>query len=81
MEGAHKSPYEYDIGRSHAKVAEDVIAYAAMSPEHGIKKVKQLEQQMYKHAKNLEFEAAADLRDEIIRLKDVIFGKLDMKAG
>ncbi len=81
LEGARKSPYEYDMGRSRAKVAEDVIAYAAMSPEHGMKKVKQLEQKMYDHAKNLEFEEAAKLRDEIIRLKDIILGKPETKAG
>lgn len=81
MEGARKSPYEYDMGKSRAKVAEDIIAYATMSPEHGMKKVKQLEQKMYKHAKNLEFEEAANIRDEIIRLKDIILGKPVTKAG
>ncbi len=81
MEGARKLPYEYDLGKSRAKVAEDVITYALMSPEHGMKKVKQLEQKMYEHAKNLEFEEAANIRDEIIRLKDIVLGKPETKVG
>ncbi len=81
MEGARRSPYEYDVGRSRSKVAEDIVAYAAMAPEHGMKQVKQLEQKMYQYAKNLEFEEAAEVRDEIIRLKDIIFGKPEAKAS
>ena len=81
MEGARKLPYEYDLGKTRAKVAEDIIQYSRLSPEHGMKKVKQLEQKMYEHAKNLEFEEAAQVRDEIIRLKDIILGKPQSKAG
>ena len=81
MEGARRTPYEYDLGKSRAKVAEDIIEYSRMSPEHGMKKVKQLEQKMYEHAKNLEFEEAANIRDEIIRLKNFILGKPETKAG
>lgn len=81
MEGARRLPYEYDAGGSRSRVAEDIIAYAVMAPEHGMKKVKQLEQKMYQHAKNLEFEEAAEMRDEIIRLKDIILGKPTAKAG
>ncbi len=81
MEGARRTPYEYDMGKSRAKVAEDVIEYSRMSPEHGMKKVKQLEQKMYEHAKNLEFEEAAKIRDEIIRLKDIILGKPETKVS
>ena len=81
MEGARKLPYEYDLGKTRAKVAEDIIQYSRLSPEHGMKKVKQLEQKMYEHAKNLEFEEAANIRDEIIRLKDIILGKPEAKAS
>ncbi len=81
MEGARKLPYGYDLGKTRAKVAEDIIEYSRLSPEHGMKKVKQLEQKMYEHAKNLEFEEAANIRDEIIRLKDIILGKPESKAS
>jgi excinuclease ABC subunit B len=34
-----------------------------------VKKLKQLEERMYKHARDLEFEEAARLRDEIEKLR------------
>ncbi|MGH1536748.1 MAG: excinuclease ABC subunit UvrB [Gammaproteobacteria bacterium] len=75
MEGAYKMPYELSKGASRKKVAEEIYEYSRMSPEQGMKKVSQLEQTMYEHAKNLEFEQAANIRDEIARLKDIIVGK------
>ncbi len=75
MEGAYKMPYELSKGASRKKVAEEIYEYSRMSPEQGMKKVSQLEQTMYEHAKNLEFEHAANIRDEIARLKDIIVGK------
>ena len=36
-----------------------------MAPKELAKKLKQMEDAMYQHAKNLEFEQAAKLRDEI----------------
>ena len=48
-----------------AKVAESVAEYKALSPKQVAKKLKQLESKMYQHAKDLEFEAAAGVRDEI----------------
>ena len=81
MEGAHKMPYELGRREKLSKVAEEIIEYSRTSPEHGMKKVKQLEQKMYEHAKNLEFEEAAKMRDEIVRLKDIIVGKPESKVG
>jgi excinuclease ABC subunit B len=56
------------------KVAESTAAYkdsvAAMSPAARAKELKRLEEQMFQHAKNLEFEEAARLRDEIAALKN-----------
>ena len=46
-----------------------------------MKLVKKLEQKMYEHARNLEFEEAAKIRDEIFSLKDMILGKPQSKAG
>ena len=51
------------------QVAEPKASYT-ISPEQLGKKIKQLENQMYQHAKNLEFEQAAKLRDEIKRLQE-----------
>ncbi len=75
MEGAYKMPYDLSKGASRKKVAEEIYEYSRMTPEQGMKKVRQLEQKMYKHAKDLEFEEAAKIRDEIERLKDIIIGK------
>ncbi len=81
MEGAGKTSYAYDRGKARAKVAEELIAYAAMSPEEGMRKIKRLEREMHAHARNLEFEEAAKTRDEIIRLKDVILKKPEAMSG
>ncbi len=47
------------------KVAESTADYQALSPKQAAKKLKQLEDRMYQHARNLEFEEAARIRDEI----------------
>jgi len=41
-----------------------------------MKKIKKLEGEMYRHARNLEFEEAARIRDEIERLRGQTFGPL-----
>lgn len=45
-------------------------AYADLSPQALEKKIKQLEESMYQHAQNLEFEEAASVRDEIHALRE-----------
>jgi len=54
---------------SKRKVAEQQATYQGLSAKDKEKKLVQLEEQMYKHAKNLEFEAAARVRDEIKQLQ------------
>ncbi|MDD5273693.1 MAG: excinuclease ABC subunit UvrB [Methylovulum sp.] len=51
------------------KVADLSADYQVMTPKQLSKKLKQLEESMYQHAKNLEFEQAAKIRDEIKRLQ------------
>jgi len=68
MEGAH--PGAPDTARHYAKVAEETLQYAALPPEKLAQKIKKLEQQMYQHARDLEFEQAARLRDEIHQLRE-----------
>ncbi|HEY8035874.1 MAG TPA: excinuclease ABC subunit UvrB [Methylobacter sp.] len=58
-----------------SKVAEFPADYkATMSPKQAGKKLKQLEDAMYQHAKNLEFEQAAKIRDEIKVLQGLMLG-------
>lgn len=64
-----------DLGKSNAKkVAEEQGAYHAMKPAELDKEIKRLEEQMFEHARNLEFEQAAKLRDEIEKLNDQLIG-------
>jgi excinuclease ABC subunit B len=55
------------------KIAEEAAQYQVMSPKALAKKIKQMEEQMYQCAKNLEFEEAAKLRDQIRHVKEVAF--------
>ncbi|MGR8935763.1 MAG: excinuclease ABC subunit UvrB [Gammaproteobacteria bacterium] len=53
-----------------AKVAEGAAPYHKLSAKELAKKIKQLEDEMYRHAKNLEFEEAARVRDELKILRE-----------
>ncbi|KAB7623650.1 excinuclease ABC subunit UvrB [Alkalilimnicola sp. S0819] len=67
--------------REVARVAEEAARYGKLSPAEAVRRVKQLEQQMNKHARNLEFEEAAKLRDEIQRLEHYALGKPDSQTA
>jgi len=54
-----------NIVKPAGKVAESAADYQAMTPKQQAKRLKQLEEAMYQHARNLEFEQAAKIRDEI----------------
>ncbi|HFS8454987.1 TPA: excinuclease ABC subunit UvrB [Vibrio cholerae] len=51
-----------------AKVAEESAAYQVLTPQQLEKEISKLEAAMYQHAQNLEFELAAQKRDEIHQL-------------
>ena len=75
MEGARRMPTR---GKDKArKVAESRAAYSAevakLAPAALARKLKQLEVQMHEHAKNLEFEQAAALRDQLAEIKQLAF--------
>ncbi len=55
--------------RRQARAAEKRGEYHGLSDDMLMKKIGQLEEQMYRHARDLEFERAAALRDEITALK------------
>ena len=70
MEGARPEPGELK-GRGKARrVAEPEQEYLRMSPAQQAARVKALEQQMHQHARDLEFEDAARVRDQIRRLRE-----------
>jgi excinuclease ABC subunit B len=53
----------------------------ALAPEQALKRIKKLEADMMKLARNLEFEQAARLRDQIQKLRHAAFGVPDTRAG
>jgi excinuclease ABC subunit B len=79
MEGAY--PGATTPAAQYAKVAEETAAYVHESPVLLMKKIKQLEQTMYRHARDLEFEEAAKVRDEIQRIRQFVLGFPEKKAG
>ena len=68
LEGAYSDPRGQ--ARRYAKVAEQKPGYMDLPPDLLLKKISQLEEQMYRHARDLEFERAAEIRDEIARIKE-----------
>ena len=68
MEGAYAGAP--GTAQRYAKVAEETLEYASLTPEKLAQRIKKLEQQMLQHARDLEFEEAARLRDDITRLKE-----------
>ena len=68
MEGAHDD--HKTRGRRAARVAEAEARYADVTPENLGRAIAELEKQMFTHAELLEFEEAAQVRDEISQLKD-----------
>jgi excinuclease ABC subunit B len=73
MEGARS------VQESHARDAG--ADYASMAPEQALKRIKKLDAEMMKLARNLEFEQAARVRDEIQRLRQVALGVPNSLAG
>jgi excinuclease ABC subunit B len=67
MEGAY-------IGTRKTKVTEKKADYLWLSPAAMVKRMNELEKQMHHHAKNMEFEQAAALRDEMLLIKEQLKG-------
>ena len=76
MEAAYPVP-----GRTGRKAADRKGVYEVMTPEQLLKQAAKLEKKMLKHARDLEFEEAANLRDEIQHLRSEAFGLPDSDAG
>ncbi|MEA3161844.1 MAG: excinuclease subunit, partial [Gammaproteobacteria bacterium] len=54
---------------------------AVLAPEQAVKRIKKLEAEMTKLARNLEFEQAARVRDQIQKLRASAFGLPSSRAG
>ena len=76
MESAYPAPK-----RPRGKAADKRGVYEVMTTEQALKKAAQLEKKMLRHARDLEFEEAAKLRDEIEAIRAHAFGIEEQKAG
>jgi excinuclease ABC subunit B len=65
--------YDHEEARSQLKAAQAEARYADMDEKALTREVKQLEKAMLEAARNLEFERAAQLRDQLRALKERLF--------
>ncbi|WP_348696941.1 excinuclease ABC subunit UvrB [Duganella fentianensis] len=66
--------YSPEQATEELQVAQQTAKYEAMSEKQISKEIKRLEKAMLDHAKNLEFEKAAQVRDQLHVLKQQLFG-------
>lgn len=75
IEGARVYEKEWFVNQAQA-VTEEKAEYLSISQKQLAKHLRKLEEQMYRHAKNLEFEEAAIVRDKIQQIRN---GLLEVK--
>jgi excinuclease ABC subunit B len=66
--------YDAEDAAAELKAAQDEARYEAMSEKQIAREIRQLEKDMIGHARNLEFEKAAAMRDRLAELKQRVFG-------
>ncbi len=70
IEGA----YDFEDAQLQLEAAQDQARYESMSEKQLAREIRQLEKQMLGYARNLEFEKAAQARDQLAELKKSFFG-------
>jgi excinuclease ABC subunit B len=66
--------YDIDDAKRERKAAQDQASYELLSEKQILKEIKRIEKAMHDSAKNLEFEKAADFRDQLKKLKAKFYG-------
>jgi excinuclease ABC subunit B len=66
--------YDKDDAKRERQAAQDQASYEALSEKQIIKEMKRLEKSMHDSAQNLEFEKAAEFRDQLKKLKAKFYG-------
>ncbi len=75
IDGVYTTGYsDSNDAQAMRKAAQTRQRYETMSEKEVAAEIRKLEQAMQQHAKNLEFEAAAQTRDQLFRLKEQLFG-------
>jgi excinuclease ABC subunit B len=67
-----ESMYEPDVAREQLKAAQIQAKYLAMSEKEVSREITRLEKEMLQAAKNLEFEKATELRDQLKKLRESV---------
>ena len=73
--------YDPDSANIERKAAEEQARYDAMGERDVSREIRRLEKLMLEHARNLEFESAAKVRDQLGRLKQQAFGASGSNAS
>ena len=66
--------YDPQQSRQELAAAQQQAQYEVMSEKGAARELKRLEKQMLDYARNLEFEKAAQVRDQLAVLKERFFG-------
>jgi excinuclease ABC subunit B len=66
--------YNVSDARAELQAAQEQARYEEMSEKQVSREIKRLEKLMLDHARNLEFEQAAQVRDQLSKLKAQVFG-------
>ena len=74
IDGVYNDKSGRDARQLGAAGAADFAGEGEMSEKDLAKEIKRLEKSMFEHARNLEFEQAARVRDQLALLKSRIFG-------
>src|SRR3982751_3641029 len=76
MEGARAdtTDFGYKMGKKKRGAEEAAPNLRLLSPEQIVREIKRMEAEMFKRARNLEFEEAARLRDAIEKMKQIELG-------
>ncbi len=64
----------FDASARREAAAETSGDVAVLGEKQAAREIKRLEKQMFEHAKNLEFEKAARVRDQLAALREQVFG-------
>jgi excinuclease ABC subunit B len=66
--------YDKDEAQRELKAAQEQASYENMSEKQVLKEIKRLEKAMHDAAKNLEFEKAAEFRDQLKKVRVMFYG-------
>ncbi len=69
--------YQPETGREALKAAQTLKSYGRMSEKELSRELKRVEREMLEAARNLEFERAAQLRDQLKQIRAQVFGVVE----